>query len=121
MPLPQVIATARRHTSFLHRCLGDAIVADVGKCPHVFHPILSKRSTVSLKDANLQYEVTIMRYRRYILAKDIKQEKENVTIDFRHCQSSTSGRPGALTESSIVDPLLGPNKSTPIVLTLASK
>lgn len=43
------------------------------------------------------------------------------TIDFKHVQSSTSGRPGALTDPRTEEPFPGPNSKTPINSMLPSK
>jgi hypothetical protein len=43
------------------------------------------------------------------------------TFDFKHCQSSTRGRPGSLTDCRIEEPFVGPNNKTPINSTLPSK
>ncbi|PON92949.1 hypothetical protein TorRG33x02_112280 [Trema orientale] len=45
----------------------------------------------------------------------------NRTIDFKQPQSSTSGRPGDLTELRIVELFCGPYKSDPINFMLSSK
>lgn len=43
------------------------------------------------------------------------------TLDFKHSQSSTRGRPGALTDCRTEEPFSGPNNKTPTNSTLPSK
>lgn len=127
MPQPITPTITSSHWSFPHQSFWNSSVAYVCKCPHMFHTILSQRPTMTLEHSNLQFPKQQKHTHSIINPQILLYNRPWLfefwigTIDLRHSQSSTRGKPEALTSSTTLEPSSAPNKKIPIALMLPSK